>query len=211
MVVRCDYNKSQMTLALAVHNGTDIILAADSMAIETFAQDDREQIHLNHRKIFPINDHSALAIAGRFNTTQVASLLKGFLYFAQKSNDDVDSLHESFCEYILRTTDFEQGDSLAVIIAGYTKEGKPKIYCVERICGELKHLVPISEYYDIIGYNDPKNYAEAHIKSMGEVSGKEIRTSKLRKFASNIVKTTIKEFPGKVGGTPKTVVLKKPK
>lgn len=208
MILKTSYNKSQMTLALAIHNNKDIILAADSLSIQTFALNGKTIKDKQAKKIYKIDNHSAIAIAGKFDTHVVETFLTTFLHFVSGLNLDVDSLRDTFWNAILESTYFEPGDSLCVIIAGYTKDGQPKFYCLNRVHNGINELVPMSDKYEIIGYSKPKDYIKELIES--KAINMDTKTWLIKKSLAKHVKNSIKEFPDLLDGKPQTIILKKP-
>jgi 20S proteasome alpha/beta subunit len=112
-----------MTLTLAVHNGKDIVVASDKMALSG----KKEKVELNHQKIFKLNDNTALLISGVFHDFRLMQFIRQFTYNAQKHNvTDTEQLFKILGGEAQATLEIEDYEVIEFIIAGFS-DNKPWI------------------------------------------------------------------------------------
>jgi 20S proteasome alpha/beta subunit len=112
-----------MTLTLAVHNGKNIVVASDKLALTG----EKEKVELNHQKIFKLNDNTAILISGVFRDTRLMQFLRGFTYGVRKYNEtDAERIFQLLGGEAQATLEIEDYETIEFIIAGFSN-GKPWI------------------------------------------------------------------------------------
>lgn len=192
-----------MTLVLAVHNGKDIVVGSDTLARVTNILTGETTNIYDFRKIFPIGEHSALLLAGFFDTQQVTTFMNYFVARRVSANDDVDSIKQKFWNDICSLLPMDRGDAIEVVIAGFTVEGAPKLYCVKKDHKEASEFTPILDYYEAAGNDAPRLRAQELLNGANALD-----TPQLEKLIGQTIEKCITEFPDKLGGKSDILTLK---
>jgi hypothetical protein len=207
MVLRRNYNKYQMTLVLAIHNGKDIVVGSDSLVkVENTLTNETED-SFDVPKIYPVNQSASLLLAGRFDTGSAPTFMRTYAHFhSQNKKVTAKSLYDSFHEAVSQLLFLHVGDAIEVIIAGFTKSGIPELYCLRKDHMYTRTYKPVSTYYELAGNKAPQERAKELIEEAGITD--KTSTSELRAIIKRILKVCIEEFPDKLGGEPVVNVLR---
>lgn len=209
MQIRSTYNKSQMTLALTINNGSDIVLGADSMAIEEFA-DGRRKVHMDKKKVLHIDDHSAVAMAGRFDTGVVGLFIDYFIRDTKNLQLDIQTLFHVLTDKATILPPFMQNrDALELLLAGFDRASLPQVYEIK--IDQSGVMADLSgRPYNLIGYKGPRLYTESKLEPIVPTLYQR-SAQDLEQIASDRIVDSIDKFPDLLGGNHRTIVLHRPK
>jgi len=200
-----------MTLIIAIHNGSDIVTGADSLAIHTDLTGASSR-QSDFQKIYPVGDKAVLLIAGILNTGRGVVFMNSFSDHCQDNRLFFpDLITDSFFSDGPANLRLSHDEVIEILIAGFDKYGSPSLQKVDRRCGDSGRGVtnkykPISTYYELGGNKEPMDYAEKLIKDAG-VCVADMSTKELSVFTEEILEECIREFPDKLGGKPNVQVL----
>jgi 20S proteasome alpha/beta subunit len=190
-----------MTLCIVAHSDTGIVLATDTLAVDL----DKQKIELGHKKIFDINSHTALVLAGNFHDLQVKQLIRDFAYYMKEFEiTDIHMIFNRLTGYINATYNPPDGDFIHILLAGFSM-GIPSIYYIAYSDG-VTTTDNTSLNYDAIGYVETANLAKSLLSSYT------IEKSTIEELESIVYKVIdqCKKKDGRLGGDNDKKVLIRP-
>jgi hypothetical protein len=194
-----------MSLIVAVHNASDIVIAWDkqshySQAGRAFAPESEVE------KVSKVHDQLALMVTGSYNSDKLT------LFADFKRRQGQASLEEAFAalyelgnQMVLRSN--ERG--LMIGLAGYIA-GRPTFRFVQRAYGDpdLSYVADYPINYYLSGEADPVKIAEARLKSDALTVPRP--TVEITNKLKDIVADCIEQYPAVLGGPVETLTLAKP-
>lgn len=191
-----------MSLIVAVHNGSDIVIAWDRQS--RYSQAGRSIVPPEEaKKVTKVNDQLALMVTGSYNSDKLVMLADFREHRVRASLDEAfTALYDLGDKMVLRPNE----PGLMVGLAGYSG-GKPTFRLIQRIYGD-PNLGYVTDYplnYYLSGDEGPVATAEARVQRDGLTMP--LPTPDIEGTLKAIVGDCIEQYPSVLAGPVELLTL----